>query len=740
MSSGDGVKMKTPGASSLFYGLTLFLSAGLLFAVQPLLGKQMLPLVGGSPSGWLTALAFFQMALLVGYLVAHGLSRLSARQQAWATAGVLAAGVLLLPPRLTADAGMNVGSVGAVLGLLFQGIFVPYVGLATVSSGLQRLYAARSGGKDPYFLYAASNAGSFAGLLAYPLIVEPLLPLSTQGVVWAAGYGLLIAMIGFLAWGKGTAEPTATAATNAGSGTNTGEETISWGRRGQWVLLAFIPSSLSMGLTALVTADLGSFPLLWVIPLGLYLLTFVIAFADKRKLQAKHLAVFQVVSAALILWLYGQENGYAVKNFWLALPVLLAFFVTALWCHLQLVDKRPSTLGLTEYYLWLSVGGALGGIFNAFIAPVVFNQPIEFMMTLFAATLLHPFPARGMRWVFGGMGVCCTLAAIGYMLTHDTIGAEKTIFVYALILLPIGVLLTLAAGRAVAVTGLLAVVLGASTLNIHKPLDVQRDFFGVIKIAQTKFEDGQVWRQFVHGSTVHGMQRIAPARDTSAVSYYAPLRDVIGVVQPKQVGIIGLGAGIMLCMTGPERQFTVYEIAPLVQTMAEKWFTYIEECGQPEWRIGDGRIELQQDKDKRYDMFIIDAFSSDSIPAHLLTKEALQLYLDRVADGGMIMMHVTNRYYNLRGPLATLTRDLGVQALTYVDSVTDLSVGHIASKWVLLARPGVDVSGMVAKGWTPLEDEGFALWTDDYANVMAALKLWSPDKVSTGEGTQHEQR
>lgn len=268
---------------------------------------------------------------------------------------------------------------------------------------------------------------------------------------------------------------------------------------------------------------------------------------------------------------------------------------------------------------------------------------------LFAATLLHPLPPRGMRWIFGGIGVCCTVAAIGYMLTHDTIGLRERNFYLCLDALPIGVALTLAVGRAVAVTGLLIVIMGASSFNIHKPLDVQRDFFGVIKIAQTKFEDGQVWRQFIHGSTVHGMQKIAPERDTKAVSYYAPLRDVMGVVQPKQVGIIGLGAGIMLCMTAPDRHFTVYEIAPLVQRMAEKWFTYIEECGQPTWRIGDGRIELQQDKDKRYDMFIIDAFSSDFIPAHLLTKEALQLYLDRLADGGLIMMHVTNRYYNLRG-------------------------------------------------------------------------------------------
>ncbi len=714
----SGVKA-APGA--WLYVVTLFVSAGLLFAVQPMLGKMMLPLVGGSPSGWLTALAFFQLALLAGYLLAHGLSRLSARGQAWATVGVLVLGFVQLPPGFGGTAGVeNVGSAWGVLALLVRAIFVPYLGLATVSSGLQRLYAARAGaGSDPYFLYAASNAGSFVGLLAYPLVVEPLVPLSVQSVGWLVGYGLLVALIVALAWPRGGA---ATAATT----TTTSAATVlplSWRQRGYWVLLAFIPSSLSMGLTSLVTADLGSFPLLWVIPLGLYLLTFVIAFAQRRYLNSDVLALLQLACASMVLMIYGWKNGYRVDDIALVTLPFLAFFITALSCHTLLADKRPPENRLTEYYLWLAFGGALGGVFNVFIAPFIFNQAIEFLITLFVGLIVLPLKVSKLRLGMSIAGAIIVILSIAYLLSHNSteVGAYFNLFGCFII---IGSVLAALSPMSLMGAALVVIALGTMPFNIYRPLDIKRDFFGVVKINDVTNDRGHVWRYFFHGTTAHGMQHIAPELNTEVASYYMPLRSIIAYYKPQNVGVIGLGAGIMLCMKAPGRQFTVYEISPLVIQMAKKWFTFVKDCGEPEWRVGDGRIELNQDKEKQFDLLFIDAFSSDSIPTHLITSEAIDLYLKRLSKNGLIAIHVTNRYYDLIGPLAALARNNSLKGLAFIDKVEDLHIGRIPSKWVILLPAEADETPLVALGWKALDVQGTSLWTDDFANLLSSLKIW----------------
>jgi hypothetical protein len=263
----------------------------------------------------------------------------------------------------------------------------------------------------------------------------------------------------------------------------------------------------------------------------------------------------------------------------------------------------------------------------------------------------------------------------------------------------------------------------ASSLNAHHPFDVRRDFFGVAKITDHKELDGQVWRRFFHGSTIHGLQRREPKVDTEAVSYYGPLRDIMKVLNPNDVGIVGLGAGIMLCIQAPERKFTVYEISPLVKEMAEKWFTFIKDCGKPEWHIGDGRLALNRDGNKQYDMLILDAFSSDSVPTHLLTKEAISLYRSRIRPNGVIVFNISNRYYALRDPLSALSQNQGLKNLSITDPYEEPRVGRMPSEWVVLLPPEADDSKLQELGWTPLKSSQSSAWSDDFANVLPSLKV-----------------
>jgi hypothetical protein len=709
--------------------MTMFLSAGLLFAVQPMLGKMMLPLVGGSPSGWLTALAFFQLALLAGYLVAHGLSRLSARGQALATVAVLAAGAVLLPPGFHAGGGENISSTGQVLWLLFKTIFVPYLGLATVSSGLQRLYAARTEGEEPYFLYAASNAGSFVGLLAYPLVVEPFLPLSVQVVVWTAGYGLLMGLIALLAW------PQLTAQAKAVFEQVSSKEVITWRQRLLWVALAFVPSSLSMGLTSLVTADLGSFPLLWVIPLGLYLLTFVIAFGRNRKLKAADLESSQVELSVFPIVFLILTKGDPLSSWMVVFLITVIFFVTALRFHIQLADQRPKSDRLTEYFLWMSVGGALGGIFNAFIAPILFNQSIEFMLVLFFAMFFCRHKFSKARIVSASLASIVVLS-ITISLVSNAFNILNTnyLLVPILFIIPIALAGLTFLPSSLAITGVCLMVLMTTDININHPQDAQRDFYGVMRVVDQRGVDGQVWRKFMHGSTEHGIQKITPTPEINIVSYYRPVQKVLEAVPVQEVGLVGLGAGISLCVKAPDRHFTVYEIAPLVKDMAEKWFSYIQECGEPTWRIGDARIELEHDRNRRYDLLVVDAFTSDAIPTHLITREALNLYRQRLTPQGKIMFHISNRFYDLRKPLAAMAHDAHMQSIAMLDVSVDVSKGYLASQWVMLAEDNVKLEPYYAIGWKPLRTESISVWSDDFANVMATLKILASPELIENEG------
>jgi hypothetical protein len=699
--------------------MTMFLSAGLLFAVQPMLGKMMLPLVGGSPSGWLTALAFFQLALLAGYLVAHGLSRLSARGQALATVAVLAAGAVLLPPGFHAGGGENISSTGQVLWLLFKTIFVPYLGLATVSSGLQRLYAARTEGEEPYFLYAASNAGSFVGLLAYPLVVEPFLPLSVQVVVWTAGYGLLMGLIALLAW------PQLTAQAKAVFEQVSSKEVITWRQRLLWVALAFVPSSLSMGLTSLVTADLGSFPLLWVIPLGLYLLTFVIAFGSKQFVSLDRLNLLRLFSVAALFMLYMRGTEFVIRDWYLVFIPVATFFLTALWCHTRLANLRPSPKALTEYFLWMSVGGALGGSFNAFIAPQIFTYSVEFLAILLLSLLLSP-PVAGNIFLSRNRNVFAVFAGmlvVVYNSLHVVFGDDHHLSVIVYVLLAIGFWSIFRSPRQLACLGIFVGLIVSPMLSGMGQVAVARNFFGTYRVLDTPSSDNKTYRLLYHGAMVEGMQTIAPVAVTVPHIYFWPLHDLFAAYQYHDVAMVGFGTGTALCFNDGTRDYTVYEINPLVVDMARQYFGYLAACGEPHWQIGDARLKLEQNKTARYDLMFMDAFASASIPPQLITREAMALYISRMKPDGMIVWNVNSLYYDLALPLSALAHDAGWQIWKRYDEIGDRKNDIMPSHFVLMARADRDLSALRALGWEELPKSDFPVWRDDFTNILAALRV-----------------
>lgn len=705
------------------FSATLFLSAALLFAVQPMLGKMLLPLAGGAPSGWLTALTFFQVALLAGYTLAHLLSRLSPRDQMAVTFGLLAAGFIFLPPQFSAAAD-DAGNAVQVLLLLLQSIALPYLALSTVSIGLQRLYASRGdaeGGSDPYFLYAASNAGSFIGLLTYPVLIEPLLPLSVQSQLWTAAYGVLTAMTGLLLFlfahaGKKIEAQTLTPATGG---------VISWRQKLTWMVLAFVPSSLSMGLTALVTADIGSLPLFWVAPLGLYLLTFVIAFAKNRKVSSGRIAPWLLILAALQMAVFVLNDGILIWNWWFMVFPLAVFFATALFCHVRLAEQRPASAALTEFYLWLALGGALGGIFNVFLAPAVFPYPIEFAVTLSIAILFAPSQITTATRLLANIQYSIT----GVLVALNVIHAAKILPTWPVapgLIAMVGFFWLRNFPRHFALVGLIAVLLSITPWAGSSRIAVARNFFGVATIHDRVNSEGETWRFFMHGLTIQGLQRMTPEPpDIAPRMNFSALTPLFAREDIKEVGMIGFGAGMSLCFKQPGRHFTVYEINPLMRELAFRHFTYIKECGEPEWRIGDGRIELQRDAEARYDAIIIDAFSSGSIPSHLLTREALAVYLQRLRTGGFVVLNINNRYYDFYAPMAALAYDAGGQVWRFTSHEDDILHGVASSNWVLLARSDAALGWLAALGWQEMPRTAFPVWRDDFTNILAAARIFS---------------
>ncbi|HEY7608822.1 MAG TPA: fused MFS/spermidine synthase [Alphaproteobacteria bacterium] len=750
----------------LLFGSAIFLSAWLLFQVQPMFAKMALPLLGGAPAVWNTALVFFQATLLLGYVYAHFLgTRLPLKLQIVVHVGVLGLAFILLPVAI-GDAWRDPPETMPMLwlvGLLTVSVGLPFFALSATSPLLQRWFGetAHESARDPYFLYGASNLGSLLALVAYPVLLEPSLALAEQSSVWTFAYVVLAIAIGaagcftlYRGRTHGTVPRRIEQPTHPVLGAP------DWRKRLEWVLLACVPSGLLVAVTTLITTDLVAIPLFWVIPLTLYLLSFVLVFARRPLIFEKWMLVAQtpllVVTALVATW-------NITKYHYLVIALVLAtLFVTSMVCHGRLVQRRPPTRHLTEFYVWMSAGGILGSAFAALLAPLLFDRVIELSILCAAAAFLRPRTdfteekkePRGLTLAASAMlrEISFPVAgmALAVMLTPH-IGSENgatALLLLALVAIFALVFTVLSAGRPLRF-GLCIVALalfGMQFVSIASASIVHRDrtFFGT-HVIKKNTETGYLI--FVHGSTTHGAQNLAPGRRREKHTYYhagsgfGRLYAALTAAGqlPKRVGAVGLGAGEIACYRSEGQDWTFFEIDPAVSRIAAsgKLFTFLPQCA-PKARIviGDGRLTLAREPNAGFDLLVLDAFASDSIPTHLVTREAFKLYLEKLAPGGIVLLHISNRYLDLEPVVAGLAADMKLAARLFDTGGAKMEKDYpyrFRSAWVALTRDEAKLKALTEEfdktapnawgRWRALKAQpGLRVWTDDYSNIVTLMR------------------
>jgi spermidine synthase len=713
-------------APARLYALAVFASAGLVFLVEPMVARMVLPRLGGSSAVWNTSLAFFQAALLAGYAYAHGLQRLkSLKGQMAAHIAVLAVAALTLPLRISEVFGPPSINHPAfwLLGVLLVSIGPAFAALSATAPLLQAWYArlspASEGGTDPYRLYAASNLGSLLALLAYPVLVEPLMRLKLQAGSWSLGYGAFVLVVFALAGLSRRARaidlPPLAAA-----------PPVAWGERLVWIGLSAATSSLLLGVTAHITQDVASAPFLWVIPLALYLLSFVIAF-QARPLIAPGVALvlqaaFVPMAAALYSLLQAPWLLQLAAN-------LGAFFFTALVCHQALTRRRPAPARLTDFYLSMSLGGVIGGAFNAFLAPVIFNAVWEYPIVLGLACVARPW-GRGRldQW---GVGVLVSaVLAIGVLLIPQ-LGGMNTI---AMLMTVAGCAAFLLRGKGlIYATIVLALGLTSYEQLFKGKRESFRSFFGEVQLVRVPAPIYGVVKIMVHGSTLHGAQPERRAQRCIPTTYYGPGTPIATTIRTAQVlhpamrmGAVGLGTGTVAAFTRPGDSLRFFEIDPLIVRIATdpSKFSFVNGCarGQVSVTLGDARQSLEKVPDRSYDLLLVDAFSSDSVPTHLLTAEAMRTYLRVIKPDGVVLLHLSNRNLELEGPAAASARLAGGTPVEqdYFTSAPSVYV-ESGAQAILFARDRQALRPFMGRSdWRPPRYAARP-WTDDYVNVFGAL-------------------
>jgi hypothetical protein len=716
----------------------IFVSAFLLFGLQPMFTKMVLPVLGGSPAVWSVAMVFFQALLLAGYLYAHILTRLLSAQVAGVLhLGVMACAFLVMPISVATGWGKPPVSGEAfwLLGLFAASVGLPFFAVAGNGPLLQAWFARsdHAQAKDPYFLYAASNIGSFAALISYPLAMEPFLSLREQSQWWMIGFlclAVLVTGCAFLA-GRRLGEVTDAAAKPAVDGTSPGRRD-----RLAWIGLSFVPSGLLVAVTAHISTDVAAMPLLWVAPLALFLLTFVLAFREQRFLAGPGVRHLQIGGTALVLLSIVVFPGLLVA---LALHLGM-FFLNALICHAALYQKRPSPDRLTEFYLCMSLGGVLGGIFCGLLAPYVFSTVVEYPILLVAA-LFGSMMGKGewRPWAKHGERVflaCAVIVLVAFALAKTLMPAGLVTILLAVFSL--GALT--AAWRAPKQIAPLAIaaLLAVGILNGDASEENFRSFFGVHKVKRSG--DGE-FLLLAHGTTLHGAMRLKNADGSPATgrpeltSYYVNegaiasgislIREAQGGVLPS-VAAVGLGTGSLACHIASGEAWTFFEIDPEVRQIATdpRYFRFLRDCGgRIPIVLGDARLKLAEQSGGNA-LILIDAFSSDAIPAHLLTREAMGLYLAKLSHSGAMLFHISNRHVDLRQVIARTAAEHGLVTFTRIDSFS----GHIGpsrapSIVAIVTRSPAHVGRMETDGmWKRMEpDLSRRPWTDDFSNILQAI-------------------
>jgi hypothetical protein len=727
------------------------MSAVLLFWVEPMFAKMILPLLGGSPSVWNTCIVFYQALLLLGYIYAHATTKwLGLRWQVALHVLLLVLVSVTLPVHVARGWAPPLSSnpVLWLLLLLLISVGLPFFTLSATAPLLQKwfVFTVHPSAKDPYFLYSVSNLGSLIGLLGYPLLIEAYLPIPLQAKTWSVSYIFLAGMI--LACAIIALKSSRIGMKHLNSGTMDASPGLKVEQRIRWVLLAFVPSSLLLGVTNYITIDIAQVPLLWIIPLAIYLITFILVFAPKPVIPHRFMVRVQpfllVPLSILFYW------GFTKIVAWPFIPFhLLVFFVTAMVCHGEIAYSRPSTFHLTEYYLWISVGGVLGGVFNTLVAPQVFNSLAEYPLMIAIACLLRPSldsdQRPHIRWFDLGLPLASLvlfgLSKIGtryYVQSRDTLGIPELI-VFILISCLVGAICFSFRYRPIRFGfGMGAILLvgllwsGEQGQILYK----ERNFFGIHKVV---YDPEGGYHLLFHGTTLHGAQSLNPVRIHEPLTYFyptGPLGQVFGVF-PKnpdhaQVAIIGLGTGSTAGYAKPGQHWTFYEIDPAVERIAKesRYFTFLKDCpAKVSVDLGDARLSLANAKDHSYDLIVLDAFSSDAIPIHLLTRESLKLYLAKLSESGVMVFHISNRYLDLKPILGNLANDMNLVCFVQDDmelSEAEKKAKKAPSTWAVMARQSPDLNRLAAdRRWKSLSStSGARLWTDDFSNIVSVFK-WS---------------
>jgi hypothetical protein len=727
------------------YTAAIFVSALLLFSVQPLFTKMVLPRLGGSPAVWSVAMVFFQSLLLAGYAYAHYLMRLRNRMVPVAVhLALLMVALLTLPLSIAGGWGEPPTSGYAIwlLGLFAVSIGLPFFALAANNPLLQAWFV-RSGhpnGPDPYFLYASSNIGSFLALLSYPVLLEPMFTLRTQNLIWTGGYGVLTVLIA--ACGVLLLRSPVSAAVDI-LAADSEAPAPAWSLRGRWIFLAAVPSGLLIAVTAHISTDVAAAPLLWVLPLSLYLLTWVLVFQSRPLLPHRWMLMLQPVAIAgviLLLAVGGEQNLLLTLG-----GHQLCFFVIAMACHGELARTRPAAKYLTGFYVALSFGGMVGGLFAGLIAPYAFSWVAEYPILLALAALCRPpgeerFP-RLSRWYWPAL----VILAVGLIAPSFGAGKvfdwleDKRVYVVGAVAV-VGMLLALGlkADRwKLAAIATLALVLIRLYPADEGRVETVRSFFGVHKIVVTPH--GQ-YHVLMHGTTIHGAEKFQNDDGTPVtgrpepITYYhkdggigqaiTAIRERKGA--PLRVAVIGLGAGTLTCASEPGETWKFFEIdQSMVDTARDpRYFTYIKNCA-PDLKpvIGDARLTFAREPDGLYDLIIVDAYSSDAIPIHLATEEAMKIYKDKLAPQGAVLMHVSNRHLELSSVVVGIAEANDLKSWVYSEDSGRDGEYIFSTSVVVSAREEADIGKLESsEQWSETEaDESQRVWTDDYSNVLGAV-------------------
>lgn len=741
------VRSLRPSIVVILYSITLFFSAFLLFALQPMVGKVLLPFFGGTPGVWNVCLVFFQSMLLGGYIYANRLSRIRKFSfQVLCHLALLIFALFFLRKSIFESVATFQPSIESpifsLLLLLVVSLAVPFLLLSATSSLLQSWFSesGHARAKDPYFLFVSSNLGSLLALIAYPFFLEPNIRLSNQFQLWKAGYFSLFILIFVCALFRLKNREIAKAKVNSE------REKIIPRKKAHWFILSFIPSSLLIGVTTFLSADVAAFPLLWLIPLVLYLGSFIVAFSQVgiqfSKKQNFLLGRATAFLACVVIIGIILESSQPAKIF---LPAnLILFFIVAILCHIRLVQIRPASENLTEFYFWISLGGAAGGIFNTMIAPKLFSVVAEYPILILLGTIfrsgsvLPDSEKPNFRRDFGyALLVSMLFIFLSKCISHFEIAPTKLV-----ILIVLGIPMILAY-RTVKFPQRYALAVGLLYISSlfffssrgHHLLYRVRTFYSTLKVetdANNKFT------MLFHGSTLHGRQLLDSERHKLPIGYYSkgsPVSEVFQFARKEngnfsKVGIIGLGTGTLAAYGLKGEQWSFYEIDPMVIHLARdsNYFSYLKDSeifSNAQFLEGDARIRLKESENSKFDLLIFDAFSSDSIPTHLLTAEALSLYQEKLKSGGIMLFHVSSWYFNLAPVLGSVAKNLGMQAFLkaqYLTEEDEEKDGRVSSKWIVVTKDEVLSKKMGTKlGWKALDAKAGFLWTDDYSNILRAL-------------------